>query len=100
MKVPQAVDACLEHHRANSEKNTAIPCRFVPGRFRKELARARVDKLTSEEIFSFLTAFTEGKMKMPLPIHGAYILSRQQSDFRNRVVGARSRHTYLPAFVI
>jgi len=61
MKVPQAVDACLEYHQANSEKNTAITYRFVLGRFRKEFEKARVDKLTSEDIFSFLAAFTEGK---------------------------------------
>jgi hypothetical protein len=34
MKVATAVDACLEYHQANSEKNTVITYRFVLGRFR------------------------------------------------------------------
>ena len=43
------------------KKNTAITYRFVLGRFRKQFEKARVDKLTSEEILSLLAAFTEGK---------------------------------------
>ena len=61
MKVAAAVDACLEYHPANSEKNTVTTYRFVLSRFREEFEKWRIDRITSEVIFSFLACLTEGK---------------------------------------
>ena len=61
MKVSKAVDACLEYHQANSEKNTVITYGFVFARFKTEFEKRPINKITSEEIFSFLAALTEGK---------------------------------------
>ena len=65
MKVAAAVYACLECHPANSEKDTVTTYRFVLSRFREEFEKWRVDRITSEVIFSFLACLTEGRNKAP-----------------------------------
>jgi hypothetical protein len=55
MQVSVAVKACVEYHQANSGKITVSDYRFGLGQFKKEFGRRRIDSITSEESFSFLT---------------------------------------------
>jgi hypothetical protein len=45
MRVDTAVDACLEYHQANSEKNTVTTYRFVLSRFREQFEKWRIEKI-------------------------------------------------------
>ena len=44
MKVSKAVDACLEYHQANSEKNTVVTYGFVFARFKTEFEKGQSTK--------------------------------------------------------
>ena len=47
--------------RQTREKNTVTTYRFVLSRFREKFEKWRVERITSEVIFSFLASLTEGK---------------------------------------
>ena len=85
------------------KKNTAITYSFVLGRFRKQFEKARVDKLTSEDIFSFLAAFTEGKKQSTkytcCAVLRAFfndIIYRYQFSFQNPCDNRIIRHLFRP----
>jgi hypothetical protein len=61
MKVATAVDACLEYHQANSEKNTVKGYHFVLGRFAGEFGSRGIDSITSEDAFCFLASLTNAR---------------------------------------
>ena len=83
------------------KKNTAITYRFVLGRFRNQFEKARVDKLTSEDIFSFLAGFTEGKKQSTkytwcavLRAFFNHITYRYQFSFQNPCDNRIIRHVF------
>ena len=47
--------------RLTRKKNTVTTYRFVLSRFREQFEKWRIDKISSEVIFSFLASLTEGK---------------------------------------
>ena len=85
------------------KKNTVITYRFVLDRFRTEFEKRRVDKVNSEEIFSFLAALTEGKKQSTkytwcavLRAFFNHILYRYQFSFQNPCDSRIIRRVFRP----
>ena len=60
MKVSQAVNYYLDYHKMNSKKNTIRNQEFILSRFQNNFGNRELESITSDEILSFLTQFTEG----------------------------------------
>ena len=59
MKVSQAVDFHLQHHRANSKKNTVKTCEFVLTRFTAQFGKRDLASISQEEVLTFLLSLTQ-----------------------------------------
>ena len=60
MKISKAVQYALDYHRANSRENTVRSCEFVLSRFEREFEGKDLDAVTSDDVLSFLSRYTEG----------------------------------------
>jgi site-specific recombinase XerD len=59
MKVSQAVEFHLQHHRANSKKNTIKTCEFVLHRFTAQFGQRDLASISQEEVLEFLLSLTK-----------------------------------------
>ena len=85
------------------KKNTVITYRFVFARFKTEFEKRPINKITSEEIFSFLAALTEGKKQSTkytwcavLRAFFNHILHRYQLSFHNPCDSRMIRRVFRP----
>jgi integrase len=60
MKVSQAKSSFFDYHRMNSKKNTIRNYDLVLSRFGGQFGGRELESITTEEVLSFLTVFTEG----------------------------------------
>lgn len=60
MRVSQAKNYFFNFHRMNSKKNTLNNYQVLISSFCENFGYKELDSLTSEEVFTFLTEFTEG----------------------------------------
>jgi len=61
MKIREAVDGCLEYHKANSKKSTLDGYGFVLEKFSAIFGDWEVESISSDEIFSFLSLLSDGR---------------------------------------
>jgi len=85
------------------KKNTVITYGFVFARFQTEFEKRPINKITSEEIFSFLAALTEGKKQSTkytwcavLRAFFNHILHRCQLSFQNPCDSLMIRRVFRP----
>jgi site-specific recombinase XerD len=60
MRVSEAIEYYLQYHRMNSQKNTMRSYEFILGKLCCYLGNRELESLTSKQILSFLTQFTQG----------------------------------------
>jgi integrase len=60
MKVSKAKDCFFEYHKVNSKKNTLRNYELILSKFCEQYAERELEALTTEDILSFLTKFTQG----------------------------------------
>jgi len=60
MRVSEAIKCFSDYHRMNSKANTIRNYELILSRFCSQFGEREVESITSEEILTFLTRFTEG----------------------------------------
>ena len=61
MKTKEAVECCLEYHKANSKKCTLDGYRFVQDKFSAVFGDREMETISSDETLSFLNLLAEGR---------------------------------------
>ena len=63
MRVSEAIKCFSDYHRMNSKTNTVRNYELILSRFCSQFGERAVESITSEEILTFLTQFTEGTIQ-------------------------------------